>query len=105
MASALSSKDTKVEAILKDVSNGKIQLPDFQRGWVWDDDRIRALIASISNMYPIGAVMVMLYGDRSIQFKYRAFEGSHSVTAPEKLVHDGQQRLTSLLTRHSAASP
>ena len=24
--------------ILKDVNSGKIQLPDFQRGWVWDDD-------------------------------------------------------------------
>jgi len=23
--------------LLKDITNGKIQLPDFQRGWVWDD--------------------------------------------------------------------
>ncbi len=23
--------------LLKEVVKGKIQLPDFQRGWVWDD--------------------------------------------------------------------
>jgi uncharacterized protein with ParB-like and HNH nuclease domain len=55
MPSTLSSKDTKVADTLKSIADGKIQLPDFQRGWVWDDDRIGALIASIFNMYPVGA--------------------------------------------------
>ena len=39
------------------IHTGKTQLPDFQRGWVWDDGRIKALIASITNGYPIGAAM------------------------------------------------
>ncbi|SHJ80603.1 DUF262 domain-containing protein [Desulfofundulus thermosubterraneus] len=39
---------------VKDIHNGKIQLPEFQRGWVWDDDHIRSLIASVSMSYPIG---------------------------------------------------
>jgi len=25
--------------ILRDIHKGKIQLPDFQRGWIWDDNR------------------------------------------------------------------
>ena len=28
--------------LLNQVENGNIQLPDFQRGWVWDDDESRA---------------------------------------------------------------
>ena len=34
--------------LLAQVEQGALQLPDFQRGWVWDDDRIKGLIASIS---------------------------------------------------------
>ena len=30
-----------LKELLDDAESGKIQLPDFQRGWVWDDDRIR----------------------------------------------------------------
>ena len=39
-----STKD-QMSDMLNDVSNGKTQLPDFQRGWVWDDHHIRDLIA------------------------------------------------------------
>ena len=27
--------------LLRKVDDTDIQLPDFQRGWVWEDDRIR----------------------------------------------------------------
>jgi len=37
--------------ILKDVDSGKIQLPDFQRGWVWDDNRIKSIIASVAKFF------------------------------------------------------
>ena len=51
------SYNQAIADILKSIDEGKTQLPDFQRGWVWEDPRIRALIASISNGYPIGAAM------------------------------------------------
>lgn len=82
--------------MLKSIRDGKIQLPDFQRGWVWDDNRIRSLLASISSSFPIGALMV-LETDESIRFKPRPIEGVvTSIQTPEKFVLDGQQRLTSL---------
>ena len=83
--------------ILKDIRDKKIQLPDFQRGWVWDDNRIRALIASVSLSYPIGAVMTMEVSE-SIRFLPRLFEGvpNGDKVVPEVLVLDGQQRFTSL---------
>ena len=40
---APSSNDTELRQLMNDVDSGKIQLPDFQRGWTWDDDRIRGI--------------------------------------------------------------
>lgn len=84
--------------ILKDVNSGKIQLPDFQRGWVWDDDRIKGIIASVAKSFPIGAVMLLETGNENIKFKTKPVEGVVGLngTKPEMLILDGQQRITSL---------
>ena len=84
--------------ILRNVNSGKIQLPDFQRGWVWDDDHIRSLIASISLAYPIGAVMLLETGGDGAHFMPRPVEGVvlNNGQKPERLILDGQQRMTSL---------
>lgn len=96
MASTLKSNDISISDILKEISKGEIQLPDFQRGWVWDNERIIGLIASISNSYPVGALMFLEYGGDSVRFKHRSFTGATASCAPEMLVLDGQQRLTSV---------
>jgi hypothetical protein len=90
---------TPLHELLSRADNGKLQLPDFQRGWVWDDDRIRSLIASVSVSFPIGAVMLLETGGQHVRFKPRALAGTHERirhVAPETLILDGQQRLTSL---------
>ena len=95
-----------LEQLLKDVENGKIQLPDFQRGWVWDDARIRGLLASISLSFPIGAVMTLTAGG-DINFKTRLVEGvdGEPINPPEQFLLDGQQRLTSLYQTLLSSSP
>lgn len=91
------SHDTSLQDILKGIDKGTTRLPDFQRGWVWDDERIRNLIASITNSYPMGAVMFLEYGGDGIRFKSRAFTNAdRDDKTPELLVLDGQQRLTSV---------
>jgi len=35
------STKTRLADLLRDIVGGKIQLPDFQRGWVWDDEHTR----------------------------------------------------------------
>ncbi|MBC7075382.1 MAG: DUF262 domain-containing protein [Syntrophomonadaceae bacterium] len=84
--------------LLTDIGEGKIQLPDFQRGWVWDDDHIKSILASVSLSYPIGAVMMMETGNADVRFKTRLVEGVelNSKPEPDELILDGQQRLTSL---------
>jgi len=84
--------------ILKDVHKGKIQLPDFQRGWIWDDNRIKGILASVAKSFPIGAIMLLEAGTESVRFKTKPVEGVKLDTEvkPDLLILDGQQRLTSL---------
>ena len=97
------------EPALKDVldaiAKGDTQLPDFQRGWVWDDLHIRSLLASLSLSYPIGAVMFLEAG--GVPFKPRLFEGValQPAPAPKNLVLDGQQRLTSMFLSLRSGQP
>ena len=97
MASFDSTKQALVE-ILKEITSGKLQLPDFQRGWVWDDDHIRDLLVSVARSFPIGAIMLMETGG-DVRFQTRPVEGLEDKLAavkPERLILDGQQRLTTL---------
>lgn len=58
-----------LKEILASIDKGETQLPDFQRGWVWDDKRIRMLIASLTNNYPIGAAMFLDNTGDNFHFK------------------------------------
>lgn len=91
--------------VLDGIATGQIQLPDFQRGWVWDDNHIRSLIASLSLSYPIGAVMFLEAG--GVPFKPRLFAGVSLQPAPNPkvLVLDGQQRLTSMYLALRSGQP
>jgi hypothetical protein len=56
------------------------------------------LLASISLSFPVGAVMMLQTGNPNVRFKPRLIEGVPStvICEPERLILDGQQRLTSL---------
>lgn len=102
----MQTNDTPINDLMHDIEKGKIQLPDFQRGWVWDDNRIKGLLASITQNFPIGATMFLKYGNDNVRFKYRMIEGTAPVTAiPEQLILDGQQRLTSIYAALCSSQP
>lgn len=101
------STKISLQDLLKDILIGKIQLPDFQRGWVWDDDHVRSLLVSIARSFPVGAVMLMETGG-DVRFETRPVEGidAHAIkNPPENLILDGQQRLTSLTQAIALKSP
>src|SRR5204862_1940976 len=87
-----------LKSILDQIVEGKIQLPDFQRGWVWNDEHIRSLLVSIARSFPIGAVMLLETGGEA-RFHVRSVEGVTvpETVKPERLILDGQQRVTSLI--------
>lgn len=90
------STKTELSRLLDEIVAGKLQLPDFQRGWVWDEEHIRSLLVSIARSFPIGAVMLLQTGGET-RFQVRPVEGIEPPGRdPERLILDGQQRLTSL---------
>lgn len=103
----MKTNDRPLTDLMKAVDTGSAQLPDFQRGWVWDDGRIKALIRSIIHKYPVGAAMFLEYGNESIRFKHKPIEGSNADpdTEPNELILDGQQRLTSLYNALYSKNP
>ena len=103
----MKTNDRPLTDLMNAVAIGAAQLPDFQRGWVWDDGRIKALILSVIHNFPVGAAMFLEYGNESIHFKHKPIEGSDasSDTEPDELILDGQQRLTSLFNALYSKKP
>ncbi len=96
--STFDSIKTPLPDIIRDITEGKVQLPDFQRGWVWDDEHVRSLLVSVARSFPVGAVMLLETGGE-VRFQVRPIENlifSGVIPEPERLILDGQQRLTSL---------
>ena len=90
------TKEPLLSQLLDEVRDGEIQLPDFQRGWIWDDNRIRDLLLSVARGFPIGAILRLESGS-SLRFKARPVEGADVMDIePESYLLDGQQRVTSL---------
>jgi hypothetical protein len=92
------STKRSLRELLQELKKGAIQLPEFQRGWVWKNEQIKELIASVIRQYPIGAVMLLEAGGE-VRFQTRPVEGSRfdgAIPQPDHLILDGQQRLTSM---------
>jgi hypothetical protein len=90
--------------LLAEARAGKLQLPDFQRSYVWGDEDVRMLLASILRGFPVGALLTLRTGG-PVSFRPRLLEGVEAARAAagegpaqaaEELLLDGQQRITSL---------
>ena len=89
----------QLSELLNEAHEGRLQLPDFQRSYVWADEDVLNLIASVAKGYPIGAFLSLQTGGE-VRFKPRLLEGvngrDEGHSPPKELLLDGQQRLTSL---------
>lgn len=87
-----------LKKLLDEAGDGSAQLPEFQRGWVWPVENITSLLASISLSFPVGTLMLLKTGGDGVRFKQRPIEGValKPGASAERLILDGQQRLTSL---------
>jgi Protein of unknown function DUF262 len=101
------SPPVELSTLLNGVHVGGIQLPDFQRPWKWDDDRIISLLATVTLGYPLGVVMTLQTGGTETRFKPRPLSGAHMAagTNPAELIMDGQQRMTSLYQALRSGGP
>lgn len=86
-----------ISELLGWATSGHLQLPDFQRAYKWDDERIRSLLVTVVRRHPMGVLMVLETGGADIRFKPRPITGVEvAVGEPALLLLDGQQRTTSL---------
>jgi hypothetical protein len=104
MTSTFDSTKSRLEDLLNDIHDGDLQLPEFQRPWVWDDQHIIDLLASVGVGFPIGAVMLMETGGETA-FAERAVQGAPGGHTPDRLILDGQQRLTSMYQSLRSGAP
>lgn len=96
VTTSFQTNPVSLKDLMRECHEGKLQLPDFQRGWVWDQNRIIDLLASISEAFPVGALMT-LDASGEVSFAVRPVEGAPAPTKPlEAYLLDGQQRMTSL---------
>lgn len=87
-----------IRKILENVQSGTIRIPAFQRGFVWDAERVAFLMDSIYKGYPFGALILWRTKEKLVHernlgpFELPELEPDY----PIDYVLDGQQRLTSI---------
>jgi hypothetical protein len=87
-----------IRKLIDAVSAGTVRIPAFQRGFVWDGERVAFFMDSLYKGYPFGSIL--LWRTRS-QLNHERNLGpfglqDRDVEYPIDYVLDGQQRLTSL---------
>lgn len=88
---------SKVDDLVRGVRTGRIGLPDLQRPFVWQDNKVRDLFDSMMRGYPIGYVMIW-ESPAEYETKKNTIGNNEKVyVEPKELVIDGQQRLTALV--------
>ena len=83
----------RVSQILDDIDLGSITLPVFQRGYVWDRGRVKKLMNSLYQGWPVGSLLIWRTEANSVDVR----PGGQTSPLPYMdLLLDGQQRVTSL---------
>lgn len=77
-----------IEIILAWVNSGEIAIPEIQRPFVWDAAKVRDLIDSLYQGYPVGYVIA--WRNPNVRLK------DGSLSEGKKVLIDGQQRVTAL---------
>ena len=81
-----------INTILNQIDLGAMALPEFQRGYVWNRNQVRDLMASLYRRYPVGGLLVWVTKTEGADAR-----GDHPLSAGNvELILDGQQRVTSL---------
>ena len=77
-----------IETLLAWVRSGEIAIPEIQRPFVWDASKVRDLMDSLYQGYPVGYVIA--WKNPNVRLK------DGSVSEGKKILIDGQQRVTAL---------
>ncbi|BBE31037.1 hypothetical protein OSSY52_11780 [Tepiditoga spiralis] len=77
-----------IETLINWVKSGEIAIPEIQRPFVWSSKKVRDLMDSLYQGYPIGYIIA--WKNPNVKLK------DGSLSEGKKILIDGQQRVTSL---------
>jgi hypothetical protein len=90
MAEKYSVSNKSVEQILNEIKSNEIVIPEIQRPFVWKPKQVRDLIDSLYTGYPTGYLIISQSPDMKLK--------TGKISQGEKIMIDGQQRTTALMT-------
>ncbi|MCD7720953.1 MAG: DUF262 domain-containing protein [Prevotellaceae bacterium] len=79
-----------IENLLSTIKSKEIAIPELQRPFVWNSNQIRDLLDSLYNGFPIGYLIIWRNPDM--------VDKNGEKTLGKKIMIDGQQRITALMT-------
>ena len=88
MSSKYVVNNTSIDAIMGSIKGGEIAIPEIQRPFVWDSSKVRDLMDSLYQGYPIGYIITWRNPDTKLK------DGTTS--QGKKIIIDGQQRITAM---------
>lgn len=77
-----------IESVLTWVKSGEIAIPEIQRPFVWNSSKVRDLMDSLFQGYPVGYIIA--WRNPNVKLK------DGTVSEGKKVLIDGQQRVTAL---------
>jgi hypothetical protein len=91
----ISTQDREIQALVADIRDGKLLLPELQRSYVWKSTQVRDFFDSLYHQYPSGQLLVWETDDLPYTRTVPLGKAEKDGRSPQLLL-DGQQRLTSL---------
>jgi hypothetical protein len=77
-----------IETLISWIKSGEVAIPEIQRPFVWDSTKVRDLLDSLYQGFPIGYIIVWKNPDVHLK--------DGSVSEGKKILIDGQQRITAI---------
>lgn len=87
-----------IRKLMEELTAGRMRVPNFQRGFVWNPEQVCYLMDSIYKGYPFGSILLWRTKETlSAELKLGPFElPKNDPSYPTDYILDGQQRVTSI---------
>jgi hypothetical protein len=86
----------KIEDLMREIAEGRLRIPSFQRRLAWDRTDARKLVDSLYRGYPVGTLLFWQTTAPQDHWRWGTLEIRADDRPDAWLVVDGQQRLVSL---------
>ncbi|WP_223701698.1 DUF262 domain-containing protein [Sutcliffiella deserti] len=81
--------NTNINALVSWIEQGIVAIPEIQRPFVWKPSKVRDLLDSLYNDYPVGYIITWQNPDARLK--------DGTVSHGKKILIDGQQRVTAIM--------